>query len=186
MSVMFDRRGDTSPPRPLPAALRRFHWATVALLVVMFALAWTFDALGPSPVSATLVDLHRSFGLLILAVVALRLLWRLTHRVEPLAGAAPRWERWLASGVQAALYLALLAMPLVGWLASAMAGDTVRLFGLALPDFVPMNEDRSDRLFEFHGFLGWVILALAALHVLGALRHHFLKRDGLLNRMRIG
>ncbi len=184
MSVISRPAG--SKVRPLPLALRRLHWATALLLVVMFALAWTLNALSPSPAGATLVYLHRSFGLVILAVVVLRLLWRATHRIEPLPGVSPRWERWLAAAVQAALYLALLAMPLVGWFASALSGDTVRVFGLALPDMVAMNEDASDRLFALHGALGWVILGLVALHVLGALRHHVVKRDELLNRMRIG
>ncbi|WP_193227595.1 cytochrome b [Aureimonas psammosilenae] len=185
MSVISnDRRAQPPPVRPLPAALRWFHWGTVCLLALLFGLAWTFDWLGPSPSGATLVEVHRSFGILLFAVVCARLIWRATHRIDPLPRQSPLWERLLASGVQASLYLALLAMPAIGWLGSALSGDVVRFFGLPLPDLVGMDEDMSDRLFDLHETLGWTILALVALHVLGALRHQFVKRDGLLTRMR--
>lgn len=186
MSVMSrHQRSQGDVIQPLPRTIRGFHWATVALLVVLFGLAWTFDWVGPSDLSVTLVDLHRSFGILLFLVVLARLTWRATHRIDPAPHGSPRWERWLASGVQGGLYLCLLAMPILGWVASAMSGDTIRAFGLALPDVLVMNEDRSDWLFELHGTLAWVLLGLVALHVAGALRHYFVKRDGLTNRMRI-
>ncbi len=186
MSVTYrSERSSAGRPRPLPLATRLLHWLTAGLLVVMFGLAWTFDALGPSDTGASLVALHQSFGLLILLVVAARIVWRLTHPIEPLPGDTPRWEMRLATLVQAALYALLVAMPVVGWYASALSGDTIRFFGLALPDLVAMNEDRSDQLFELHGAIGWAILALTALHIAGALNHQFIRRDGLLNRIRI-
>lgn len=186
MSVILKHhRSQGDVVRPLPRVIRGFHWATVALLVVLFGLAWTFDWIGPSNLSVTLVDLHRSFGILLFLVVVARLAWRATHRIDPMPDVSPRWERWLASSVQGALYLCLLAMPILGWAASATSGETIRAFGLTLPDLLTMNEDRSDRLFELHGTLAWVLLGLVALHVAGALRHHFVKRDGLIGRMRI-
>jgi len=171
---------------PLPLSLRRLHWATAALLVLMFALAWTFSAIGPSDLGARLVAWHRSFGLLLFLVVLARLVWRLTRRVDPLPPAIPRWERWLAAGVQTSLYALLIAMPLLGWSASALMGDVVRVFGITLPDILAMNEDLGDQLFQLHGLLSWVLLALAVLHIAGAVRHQLVHRDGLLARMRIG
>lgn len=171
--------------QPLPAPLRMFHWITAGLLLAMFLLAWTFDWMGPGDLGATLVDMHRSLGLLLLAVVVLRLGWRLTHPLVPLPDTHPRWERLLASAVQACLYVSLLAMPLLGLSASALSGDAIRVFGVTLPDAFTMNEDGSDRLFEIHGVLARILLGLVALHVAGALRHHFLRRHGLLGRMRI-
>ena len=172
------------PSARLPGPTRAFHWASAALLLVMFALAWAFGALGPGATGAALVNLHRSVGVVLLAVVALRLAWRLAHPLPPLPASVAPWERRLAGGVQALLYAGLLAMPLIGWAASDMAGDTVRVFGLAaLPSVWPMDEDRSDLLFAVHGWVATALLALAALHVAGALRHRLVKRDGVLERM---
>lgn len=186
MSVMSkDHSPHEGVVQPLPGAIRAFHWATVGLLVVLFGLAWSFDWIGPSDLSVTLVDLHRSFGILLFVLVLARIAWRATHRLDPMPHGLSRWERWLATGVQGGLYLCLLAMPLLGWAASAMSGDTIRAFGLALPDLLTMNEDRSDRLFALHGTLAWVLLGLVAFHVAGALRHHLVKREGLIGRMRI-
>ncbi|KQT47353.1 hypothetical protein ASG43_09490 [Aureimonas sp. Leaf454] len=170
---------------PLPKTIRVLHWATAGLLVVLFALAWSFEGIGPSDLGVTLVDLHRSFGLLLFLVVVARLAWRATHRIDPMPEASPRWERFLASAVQSALLLCLVAMPILGWVASALSGETIRAFGFPLPDLLAMNEDRSDGFFELHEAVAWVLIVLVALHVAGALRHHFVKRDGLIGRMRI-
>ena len=186
MFVSSSRRGDPAAgrPAPLPAATRAFHWATAASLVAMFASIWTAGALGSGPGGATLVNLHRSIGLTLLGLVIARLGWRLAHPLPPLpAGTTPGWERWLARGVQAGLYAALLAMPPPGWAASATAGDTVRLFGLALPHVLAMDETSSDRLFAAHGTVATALLVLVALHVAGALRHRFVLRDGVAERM---
>lgn len=194
MSVNFGKPGPNRPEGrpgairvdPLPVAVRTFHWLTAALVVVLFAQAWTFVWVGPAPFSATLINAHRSFGIVMFFLVSLRLVWRATHPLPPLPVPSPRWERILAGSVQACLYAALLAMPVLGLSASLTAGDEVRIFGMALPDVLPMDEDLSDRLFALHGLVSWALLALVALHVGGALRHRFVKRDGLLNRMRIG
>lgn len=97
------------------------------------------------------------------------------------------WERWLAGTVQALPYIALLAVPILGWIGSNAQGDTVSFLGvLPLPDLVEANQDLGDRLFIVHGWLGYGILALLALHIAGALRHRFIKRDGVLQRMTTG
>ena len=172
------------PAHRLPVATRAFHWLTAALVLAMFLLAWGIGWAGPGDLGLRLVDLHRSVGVTLFAVVVLRLAWRLAHPLPALPDHVETWERALAGTVQAALYAGLLAMPVLGWAASDTAGDTVRVFGVfALPSLLPMDEDRSDLLFAIHGWVATGLLCLVALHVAGALRHRFVKRDGVLERM---
>ena len=164
---------------------RALHWTTAALVAGGFGAAWLFDALGPGPIAAKLVEVHRSVGLCILLVTLARVAWRATHPLPAVPGAP--WERWLAGTVQALLYLSLLAMPLLGWLGSNAQGDTVAFLGvMPLPDLLGANQDLGDRVFVLHGWLGYGILALLALHVAGAMRHRFIKKDGVLQRMTTG
>ena len=164
---------------------RALHWTTAALVAGGFCAAWILNALGPGPIAAKLVEVHRSIGLCILLVTLARVAWRATHPLPPVPGAP--WEGWLAGTVQALLYLALLAMPLLGWLGSNAQGDTVAFLGvLPLPDLVEANQDLGDRLFALHGWLGYGILAMLALHIAGAMRHRFIKKDGVLQRMTTG
>ena len=173
----------TADLAPFPLALRLAHWTVAVLLLAVFALAWALDRVGAGPLGAALVNAHRSLGLTLLAVMTLRLAWRLTRRLPLLPASVAPWERRLAGTVQALLYAALLAQPLVGWAASLLAGDRVRLFGIALPDWLAMDEEGGEALFAWHERIAWVILALVALHVAGALRHRFVKRDGVFQRI---
>ncbi|KAB0678801.1 cytochrome b [Aureimonas leprariae] len=169
----------------LPLGTRIFHWTTVALLALMFGLILAAEQAGPGDLGATLVDLHRSVGLTLFLVVLARLAWRLAHPLPPLR--RPAWERLLAGGVQAALYVCVLAMPALGWAASETAGDTIRLYGIvSLPSVLPMDEDLSDRLFQLHGSVAIALLCLIGLHAAGALRHRFVLRDGVFERMWLG
>ena len=164
---------------------RALHWTTAALVLCGFGAAWLFNALGDGPTSAKLVELHRSIGLCILVVTVARVMWRVSHPLPPVPSAV--WERWLAGMVQALLYLALFAMPILGWLGSNAEGDTVVFLGiLPLPELIAPDQNLGDQLFTLHGWLGYAILALLTLHIAGALRHRFIKRDGILQRMTTG
>ena len=172
------------PAERLPGVTRAFHWLSAALVAAMFLLAWSAGWSGPGPLGIRLVNLHRSIGVVLFLTVLARLAWRLTHPLPPLPGSVGRWERGAAGLVQSLLYAGLLAMPLLGWAASDSAGDTVRVFGLfALPSLLPMDEGRADLLFALHGRVAIAILGLIGLHVAGALRHYFVEKDGVLQRM---
>ena len=91
-----------------------------------------------------------------------------------------RIAAWLT---HAALYAALLALPLLGWALSDAAGKPPHLFGLALPALVAEDDDLADRLLAWHQDLAWVLLALVSLHIAAALWHHFIRRDDVLRAM---
>lgn len=172
---------------PIGRSTRYLHWGSALLVASAFALAWTFSAMGPGEISSRLVGIHRSVGLTILLLAIARVTSRLVVPLPPLPRSTRAWERRLAWTVQAALYVCLLAMPVVGWFGSGADADTVSFLGLlTLPDLTGPDQDMADRAFRLHEVIGYAILALTAFHVAGALRHHFVKRDGVLTRMLTG
>ena len=125
-------------------------------------------------------------GATILALAALRLLWRLTHR-PPAELPAPKWQHTAASVTHWALYALFFGVPLVGWAYSSAAGFPLVVFGvLPLPDFVPKDHALAETLKGLHGDLAWVLCALVALHVAAVGKHMIIDRDGLLRRMMPG
>lgn len=178
------REREIGPRRGVGLGTRLFHWLTAALLLGSFAAAWTFNSLAPGQLAAQLVEIHRSIGLTLPILVIARLLWRFTHPLPALPLSTPAWERWVAKAVQASLYLCLFVMPLIGWVASNAEGDQVTFLGIfSLPELSPVDQLLSDRLFDFHATISYTLLGLIAFHVLGALRHHFIKGDNVLKSM---
>jgi len=96
----------------------------------------------------------------------------------------PGWQRWAHHATHVGLYVLFFAVPLLGWAYSSAAGFPVVLFGVwPLPDFVPVSEALADGLKQAHEVTALSMAALVLLHVAGALKHHFVDRDGLLKRM---
>jgi cytochrome b561 len=164
---------------PLPRAL---HWITAILLLVLFGLGVSMTRWIPDDQKIRVYSWHEWAGLTVFAVTALRLLWRLTHRPPPLD--IPAWEKVTANGVYVAMYLLLVAQPIVGWLLSAAFGFQVVYLGL-IPVPVPVAEDKAlaGRLQELHETLAIALALLFAAHLAGVLYHHLVRRDAVLSRM---
>jgi cytochrome b561 len=119
----------------------------------------------------------------ILALSAARLLWRLAHR-PPAALPMPAWQQRSALAVHLLMYALFFAVPLAGWAHSSAAGFPIVWFGvLPLPDFVPVDKALSHDFKELHEVFAWALTAMVALHVVAALKHQFIDRDGLIARM---
>jgi cytochrome b561 len=94
------------------------------------------------------------------------------------------WQKTLSSAVHGSLYVLLLAMPVVGYVANSAFGAATPFFGLfTLPPVVGENQPLAERLFYVHKYAGWLVALLVALHVAGALQHYLIRRDGVLQRM---
>ena len=174
----------------LPARLRYsgvailFHWFLALLIVGTFSVGFYMHDLPFSPTRLKLFNWHKWAGVTILALSALRLLWRLTHRPPPDAPMRA-WQRLAAHGAHWALYALFFLVPLAGWAYSSAAGFPIVVFGiLPLPDFVAPDRAVAEVLKERHGQLAWALAVLVILHIAAALKHHFIDRDGLLHRMR--
>lgn len=159
------------------------HWTTAVLFLGMLGFGWILDEMEKGPLRTGLMQWHQSIGIVILVLVALRLVWAwISPRPGPSTGTP--WEKTVARVVQALLWIGLLGMPLSGWVMSAAGGHAVSFFGwFDLPSLLGQNEMLHETAEEAHGALAAILVAAIALHVAGALKHHFLDRDATLTRM---
>ncbi|MFZ5657400.1 MAG: cytochrome b [Pseudomonadota bacterium] len=177
------RRATVRPDRWGPVS-QAFHWISVVLLVAIAAVGLSMEDLPNSPDKIRLYALHKSLGLTLLAIVVLRLLWRLARPAPAdLPGIAP-WLRRAASGMHWGLYAMMLAMPLTGWLLNSAEGFPLQWFGLFnLPAIAPESESLAELAEDLHENGFWLLVLLATGHVFAALYHHVFLRDGTLQRM---
>ncbi len=159
------------------------HWLLAVAIVGAFGVGLYMSDLPLSPTRLKLYNWHKWAGVTILALSALRLLWRLGHR-PPADLPMPAWQARAAHAVHLLLYVAFFAVPLSGWAYSSAAGFPIVWFGvLPLPDFVPVDKALAHQLKELHELLAWGLALLVLAHIGAALKHHLIDKDGLLLRM---
>ena len=163
------------------------HWGVAALIVTQFVLASLAEAAeesGSLMGQVMWLARHKSVGITILGLAVVRIAWRLSNPVPAHPAGMPGWQRLAASATHWALYALLFALPLTGWAMSSAANFPVSVFGLfTLPDFVAADDGLKHTLAEVHEVLATALFALAVLHLLAALKHQFIDRDGALARM---
>lgn len=175
---------NASTPTRYTAVAQTFHWIIAALIVTQFTLAWMAEDLPLGAHKLGLLARHKSFGMTVLMLAVLRLTWRLFNRPPELPDGMSKIEKLLAKLTHVAFYVLLFAMPLTGWLMSSAKKYSVSWFGLfTWPNLIGKDEHSFDLLRATHGILSWVLFALAILHVLAALKHHFWNKDDVLVRM---
>ena len=160
------------------------HWLIAALVVTQIGLIWAHEATD-GPISREFVNLHKSVGLSILVLTVVRLGWRIANPAIPLPAGTPRWQKLAARATHVLFYVFLIAMPLVGWAASSAAGREIIWFGLFEWPALPIGGGRetAGQLMDLHELAAKLLIALVVLHILGALKHHFIDRDNVLHRM---
>lgn len=160
------------------------HWLMALLLFGLLALGLYMHELPLSPEKLQLYSWHKWAGVTAFLLVLVRLGWRLAHRPPAPPEGGSRAARLAARAAHAALYVLMLAMPVSGWLMSSAKGVPTVWFGLLpLPDLLAKNPPLGERLAELHAALAVSLMALVALHVAAALKHHFIDRDEVLSRM---
>lgn len=162
------------------------HWAAAAIILALIALGWAMIYGGLD--AATTFDLfqwHKSLGFVALALTAIRLAARLIGSSPP-APASPAWERRSAAAAQGLLYVLTICAIASGWLlvsASPLPIPTL-FFGLfVIPNIAPPDPSTFAAAVLAHKIAAWAIAFLVALHVAGALKHHFISRDDVLTRI---
>lgn len=163
---------------------RLLHWTVAVLVLLMLPLGLVIANEWGGPAQTFLYNLHKSIGATLIPLVIIRLFYRLTHPVPPLPDDLPAIQRFAAHATHWALYVLLLAQPLVGYIMTSAYPAPVPFFGLFnLPPIWSEDRALSDALVLVHRNLGILIAIIAAMHIGAALYHHFVRKDRILMRM---
>jgi len=181
------------------------HWLIGFGIIFMFLFGWYMEGLpkeAPKVMSFDLFDLgiytwhlseetsprsfyfnlHKSFGITILGLIAFRVLWRLTHPAPALIKTMKAWEKKLANATHHALYLVMVLVPVSGAAMALYSKYGIKWFGIPLAE--GLGDDAMRDIFKnAHEIIGIILLVLLGLHILAVLKHTFVNKDGTLKRM---
>jgi cytochrome b561 len=161
------------------------HWLIVLMILGLAIAGLTMGELPKTPKYFWVYTAHKSMGLTVLALVLVRIAWRLYAGAPAAVAGTPRWQERIASVTHWLLYALILAMPVSGWLYDSASGlRPFRWFGLFdVPKLTAPNDALRDASHAAHEWLFWLLVALVALHAMAAFYHHLFLRDATLTRM---
>ena len=163
---------------------KALHWIVVLLIINQWVIGMRADSLPVGLAKLQALAWHKSFGITILMLAVVRLVWRWMNPVPDLSAETRPWERVLARISHVLLYGLIFALPLTGWLMSSAKNFPVSWFSLfQLPDLVAPSEQLFRQMRSLHHTLFAALVVVAVLHIAGALKHHFIDRNDVLKRM---
>jgi cytochrome b561 len=173
----------TKPAGYGPVA-KTLHWLLFALLAAQFLIGWIMPDVHRNTKPDGLIAWHLGVGATIIALLVIRLAWRLYRPVPLEAANTPPWQNALAHATHWLLYFLLALILLLGWANASARGYPVTILGIIpLPPIMPVGSSIGMEAGDVHGLITWVLLGLIGLHVLGALYHRLVLRDRVLQRM---
>ncbi len=167
-----------------PRNLRILHWLMAVMIIGMLVSGLIMGGFPrDNPLRDQIYFLHKSFGVAVLLLAALRIIIRLLSHIPPLPDMIPMIERKLAHLGHLALYFFMFALPISGIMMSNAYGFAVPFFGLELPKIIGPDRDMGQLARMAHGYLAYALIGLIGLHVLGALKHLVRERINLFRRI---
>lgn len=158
------------------------HWIMALLIIGLLAEGLYMVSLPIGLEKLKLYGWHKEYGILVLGLVIVRFIWRLINKAPQLS--LPWLELLAARLVHYSFYAFMFAMPITGWLLTSASGLPPSFFGLfTLPNLIAPNEEYRQILQTVHQGLGYGLIAVIALHIAAALKHHFINKDDILRRM---
>lgn len=163
---------------------KSLHWIMALLVICLLGVGLYMGTMSLSAAKIQVYNLHKSLGICVLFLIIGRICWHIISRTPHFVETLKPWEKKAATLVHFSLYILLIAMPLSGWIFSSAAGRPVQFFGIfTLPDIVAPDENIAKTFRALHGYIGYALMALIAMHIAGALKHHFIDKDPTLKRM---
>lgn len=167
-----------------PLGIRILHWLMALIIIGLLCVGLYMTGMSKDdPLRGTLYMLHKSFGVIILVLFFVRLLWRLGAGVPALPDVIPAAERNAAHLGHYALYLFMIGMPLSGFIMSQAGSYPVVFFGITLPRLMEKNPPIGKLMDTIHDYGAYTLIALLCLHVAGVVFHRVKERVNLLQRM---
>lgn len=176
------RKFDT--PERLSRVTVALHWIVAVSFIAMLIFGNVIEDMERSPEKFQLLGLHKAFGVTLLVLIVLRIVWRMFQGFPTSQFEAKAWQHRLAIGAHVALLAGTLVMPISGVLMSVSNGRAVNVFNLfSIPGWIEPNKGIASVAHTVHGLAANVLIALIALHVAAALWHHLVRKDEVLRRM---
>ncbi|MCC7260187.1 MAG: cytochrome b [Alphaproteobacteria bacterium] len=175
---------NTGSTEKYPYALRALHWLMAAIILGLTAVGWYMAELPKEdPSKFMFYGWHKSFGVLALLLIALRIAVRVRASVPPLPEALGAMVNRLSHAGHKLLYLLMVLVPLSGYVMSVSGGHEVRMFGILIPALLPKSEFLGGIAHELHELLPYLLLAVVIAHVAGVVWHRAVDKQNLLPRM---
>lgn len=162
-----------------------FHWVIALFVIFLIPLGFCMVDAGAGTLKGFLYGLHKSCGLTVLFLLILRYMWRLVNRRPKFPANMPVWQAKVANLSHASLYVLLLLQTLSGWVMSTAANHVPSFWwavNIPAPWVQPSN-DLAEVCSFIHTYCAWVLVGVICLHILGALEHWWIRRDGVFQRM---
>jgi len=163
------------------------HWVIGVALLGQITFGFLLDEIAPrgTPPRSAVINLHKSIGIVLALAILARLAWRLAHRPPPWPATMPAWQQRAATWAHRAMYACMVVMPVAGYTASNFSKHGVKFFGVVLKPWGPDLPAVYDVFNGIHVGTAFVFTALIALHVAASLKHAWIDRDGIFERIRM-
>lgn len=188
MATTYNERSRAAGTRYSSVAIA-LHWLIAFMIIGSLIGALAFNSkLNSSDAEVraqglAMLDIHRSFGLTILALSVFRLVWRLRHPLPSPPPTMAAYELVIARGTHLSFYALMILVPLAGYVTSSASAYPIIYFGLFEVPKLPIGQALGDVAHQVHWFMAIGIVVLLFGHVAGALKHHFINRDDVLTRI---
>jgi cytochrome b561 len=162
-----------------------FHWTVGIIIIAMLILGLTMTRVSDKSLHLKLFAIHISLGLTVLILIIFRVLWALINQTPRYPDTMPAWEQTAAHLAHYVLYFLILTMPLSGWIMATASGKTPIFWGLFSAPFPGIHKSQyiTGICHYIHRYAAYTLIAVLVIHVLSALKHHYLAKDNILKRM---
>lgn len=175
---------ESPSPNTYSKALATVHWIMAALIIFLIIAIEAREFIPrDNPLRGQVKALHFSLGLAALGFLVIRLGLRLASPTPAIVPKPASWQIGLSHATHLALYLLMIALPLLGWATLSALGKDISFFGIAVPPIIAEGKEFGKNLEEVHKTLGNVMMYLIGLHAAAALFHHAIVKDNTLVRM---